>query len=130
MTRILSIATLVVALFLALPASTATAKPGKGKGKSEAAKEMRGKEQPGPAAGVDETDTPPAAEMPSDAPVDDAPAAMEAGEDAASRGSGKSAEAHERNAARSAAKADYDAAVEGGAERVKGKKPWWKIWGD
>ena len=38
--------------------------------------------------------------------------------------------AQERNAASQQAKDDYKSAVKNGeAERVKGKKPWWKLWG-
>jgi len=39
-------------------------------------------------------------------------------------------EARERNAGSQQAKEDYKQAVKNGeAERVKGKKPWWKFWG-
>jgi hypothetical protein len=42
---------------------------------------------------------------------------------------GKSAEMLERRDERKAIKGAYDEEVAGGAERVKGKKPWWKFWG-
>ena len=42
----------------------------------------------------------------------------------------RSAAAHERNSASKQVKEDYRSAVKSGdSERVKGKKPWWKIWG-
>ncbi len=35
-----------------------------------------------------------------------------------------------RNTDRKAAKEAYETEVAAGGERVKGKKPWWRIWGD
>ncbi len=43
---------------------------------------------------------------------------------------GRATEAQERNAASQQVKDDYKTAVKNGeVERVKGKKPWWKLWG-
>lgn len=42
----------------------------------------------------------------------------------------RASEAQERNAASKQVKDDYKSAVKNGeTERVKGKKPWWKLWG-
>ena len=38
--------------------------------------------------------------------------------------------AQARNTERKAAKSAYKEEVAAGGDRVKGKKPWWKLWGD
>jgi hypothetical protein len=57
------------------------------------------------------------------------PAAM--GQPAAKgQGAEKSAEMKARRDERKAIQAEYREGVEGGGERVRGKKPWWKVWGE
>jgi hypothetical protein len=53
------------------------------------------------------------------------------GESAAKgHGAAKSAEMKARRDESKAIKAEYREGVDGGAERVRGKKPWWKVWGE
>jgi hypothetical protein len=124
MVRVLGIVAIGALLLVAAP-SMADADKGKaGKAhaqemKEEAKAKVEGIEQPGPAAGED------MAEEQMEHAADAAEAHADNG-----KGALKSAEMKGRHAERKAAKAEYDAAVEGGAERVKGKKPWWKVWGE
>jgi len=50
-------------------------------------------------------------------------------EDAKGRGAAMGDDMKARRDERKAIKADYDEAVEGGADRIQGKKPWWNFWG-